>query len=642
MSDQWYHAAFGQEFGPFSEEDLARMLVSGELTADDSVREGSVGPWVAARSVRFLMDSAASLAAETAEVATDIDSFMLVDERVAPPPPAPVRPQAAQPTAAQPVPRATTAHCDWYFQAFGEILGPVTLEALAAMVQRGEIAASDAIRRGTIGDWLVAGNDPVLFPQSSARRATAPSSRFETPSGTAPRAVPQQPVRATAPTRNLAAPPTPVAPVTDLDINWYCYINEQELGPMGTTELLGLAASGHVTAEVYVKYGPQGEWGLASQIPNLLPATAYSPAQPAAAVPLAPATPPAGVQADDERSELLNQLLSLLKKEGLSNELLGTINTAAPHAGTGWYCNISGAVMGPVTIEALVQMVLQKRIFPGDLIRLGNSGEWFPASTVPDLFPDTSLKAKGKKSGLDDSQHVMDRIDQIYREAQQAQEAKAKTDAETKAQPVGAAGSSPAKSNPANDILRNMNANIIRANIESNTPQKSSYSGKAPATGTPYAPSRPSAPSRPATSMQLPNVKIGAREIGIVAVIGLVVAGYFLAPTLLGDFAASRGFDELMAVNGKIINAQDDAIDPATWDKTSKPLLEAVNKVSKDLGVAKQGTSRRDVSRMAGYLKKMVETAAIKPVLGQEDEFVRNKKLFDDYTQAAMKKLRKK
>ena len=142
--------------------------------------------------------------------------------------------------------------------------------------------------------------------------------------------------------------------------------------------------------------------------------------------------------------------------------------------------------------------------------------------------------------------------------------------------------------------------------------------------------------------MQLPNVKIGAREIGIVAVIGLVVAGYFLAPTLLGDFAASRAFDELMAVNGKIINAQDDAIDPATWDKTSKPLLEAVNKVSKDLGVAKQGTSRRDVSRMAGYLKKMVETAAIKPVLGQEDEFVRNKKLFDDYTQAAMKKLRKK
>lgn len=86
MSDQWYYQAFGQEFGPFAEEELARMLSTGELTADDDVRQGSSGPWKRAGSVQALVSLASSVAVETAEVATDIDSFLLVDEQEAPPP----------------------------------------------------------------------------------------------------------------------------------------------------------------------------------------------------------------------------------------------------------------------------------------------------------------------------------------------------------------------------------------------------------------------------------------------------------------------------------------------------------------------------------------------------------------------------
>ncbi|MCA9097296.1 MAG: DUF4339 domain-containing protein, partial [Planctomycetaceae bacterium] len=52
-----------------------------------------------------------------------------------------------------------------------------------------------------------------------------------------------------------------------------------------------------------------------------------------------------------------------------------------------WYCLVSGHEVGPMSIETLVQMVLQGRVFPGDVIRLGTSGEWFPASSVEGLFP---------------------------------------------------------------------------------------------------------------------------------------------------------------------------------------------------------------------------------------------------------------
>ncbi|MES2792207.1 MAG: GYF domain-containing protein [Planctomycetota bacterium] len=659
MSDQWYYQAFGQEFGPLAEDEVARMLLTGELTADDTVREGTEGSWIKAGSVAGLMNLVTSVAVETAEVATDIDSFLLVDEQEAAPPPR--RNSPAQPSAKK---FSTTGTTDddyeldteeqesggedepaiWYFQTFGTELGPVPLSELVNLVERDELSASDAIRMGATGEWITAGEIPALFPHG---RKTSP-----TPTSTSSAAPIQRPAARgpapAAPSRQIAAPtpaPAPVAsapavqpawnaprtqpqvgapaawtaPAAAVDVNWYCYVDEQEVGPLGITELQGLAVSGTVTADVYVKYGAQGEWVLASQVPNLLPSVEPAPANPSQVVfvPVAPAATSPLNLADAERSELVQQLLTLLKKEGLQSSLMGSINTSAPLSGTGWYCDISGSVMGPVSIEALVQMVLQKRIFPDDLIRLGDSGEWFPAKTVPDLFPDNS-PGKGKKSAVDDGQNVMDRIDKMYREAQ---EAKAKQEAANAANPEAkSAKSEPSRSRTADNMLREMSAKLARGKSEAEL-----------------------AAERAAKLEEfMGGLKLDRRSITVLAVIAVVGLGYLLMPILLADFIAGQGFDQLVKINLAMITDLDKGIDSAAWDKKSKDILKTIDQVAKSVRGGTTGSAKRDVTRMATYLKEMVRSAGTRAPGSTEDTFAKSQKQFEFYLKAAKKKLGRK
>ncbi len=674
MSDQWYYQAFGQEFGPLAEEEMARMLVTGELTPEDEVREGAEGPWKKARSVAGLMEAVTAVAVQTAEVATDIDSFLLVDEQEiastsrsgesAPDSDFDLSAEVAHARDELEVIRLDEADepespelpadepAIWYFQTFGTELGPVPLSELMNLVDRGELGASDAIRMGADGEWITAGEIPELFPmgQTTPRPPTysrppsvaaqSTTSNWKSPAS-APSQQPPPGSQSAPPSRPAAeqawnvprmqpagaAPQAWTAPDASVDVNWYCYLNEQELGPMAVTELQGMAVAGQVTAEVYVKYGANGEWVLASQVPNLLPSDEPAPASASQVVfvPVAPATPAAAAPAtapislaDTERNELVHQLLDLLKKEGLQNSLMGSINTAAPVTGTGWYCNISGSVMGPVSIQALVQMVLQKRIFPDDLIRLGDSGEWFPASTFPDLFPDSS--PKGKKGLVEDELSVMARIDQMY---QEAQEAKAKQEAAEAANPNAKVGSNPSKNKFNANMLHDINAKMARGKTDAEL-----------------------AAERQARREEFyGSLKLDRRNIMILVAVAVVGLGYLSMPYLLQNIIAGQGYEALLKIQTAVEKDKDKPLDAAT-EKKLKEVIKQIDGIARSVKGGATKSAKRDVARMANYMKEMVRSIGKKPAANAGpnavDDFTRAQKHFEEYKKAAATKLGKK
>ncbi len=65
-----------------------------------------------------------------------------------------------------------------------------------------------------------------------------------------------------------------------------------------------------------------------------------------------------------------------------------------------WYVQtVFGAVLGPMPDDTLAEMARTAALLPEDLVRQGADGEWHPASSVPDLFDESSSVA-GSMVGL--------------------------------------------------------------------------------------------------------------------------------------------------------------------------------------------------------------------------------------------------
>jgi hypothetical protein len=663
MAEQWYYQAFGQDFGPLSLDELARMLHEGELADDDLVREGNRGAWSAAAGAKVLTERATTLALETAEVATDIDSFMLMDEKqdsnseiVA----------FEASDAPQPVPApAVENRGTWYFQSLGQEFGPVPFSELLEMAGRGEVSPDDSVRKGESGQWVPAGlidglfaddakdqnaDDDDVFVVSNDVQPVVPANRRQSQAPPPTRGAPgMRPSSAPVPFQAAAYQQFASAAVqAPVDTSWYCYLNDQEIGPVGITDLQGYASTGQITPDVYVKYGADGEWVQASQIPQIYaqpsvvapiplppayqPAPAAAPQVSAAAAMPAAAQSPASTLADAERMELAHQLLALLKRE-ISPADLG-VSVGAPAAG-GWYCNISGSIMGPVTIDALVQMVLQKRIFAEDLIRLGTQGEWFPAKSVPELFPSES--GGKKKGGVEEGESVLSKIDKMYRDAQEAKE---KKDAANKAAGISEEAAKPApKSAPAvpqGDVFRNLNSSIARAATMSTEDRKKMGSSSSSSGGE-------------TMGEQLDDLlgKVGLRGKGLYVVIGIAMIGIgaYFTPYLMTGLAASSAYDAMLVIQAQIMKAHDSEAGATAWTAQAKDVRKKLKELMARVKGGTGASPLRDISKMGLYLQEMAEQATIKVPAGtppEEDPYLIALSRFKDTQSRAKKKLGKK
>lgn len=291
MSDNCFYKMLGEEFGPVSVEDLRELVRSGQLDGNDEVRMDQGRPWQAVSQVaelkegghadRFtpqrtrglfssVSESVAGSSSGTDSNSAGLDEFhdlseLMIDGGDT----APRRPAATPKPSARPDPIA---------------------ERLAARSATPSGPATTPTRPTPPKPAA-----PATQPQPNGRPgATAPANRTPaTPSRPAPAPVPRMPVAAVPmvpvpvapiPVSPVPMAPAPVMPTANMgyggaagvvtapvpqEMQWYCWTNNQQYGPVTIETLVEWARGGRLTPKDHVKFGENGEWFDAGTVEEL-------------------------------------------------------------------------------------------------------------------------------------------------------------------------------------------------------------------------------------------------------------------------------------------------------------------------------------------------------------------------------------
>ncbi len=145
----------------------------------------------------------------------------------------------------------------WYYRMFGEEFGPVAVEKLREMADKGTVGASDEVRSARSSRWVSAGSVEELgLSLSSGDTATVVATASDSDA-----------------MLNVSSQRT------GLD-DWYCLLNGSELGPLNFDELLKYAKHEQLSADDEVKLGANGKWRRVGSIGRLMAVLPYRlPAQ---------------------------------------------------------------------------------------------------------------------------------------------------------------------------------------------------------------------------------------------------------------------------------------------------------------------------------------------------------------------------
>jgi len=362
---------------------------------------------------------------------------------------------------------------EWICYLDNQEFGPISEQDLMELIREGTVPVNTYIRRPTDSEWTTV--DKVFGSDVLKRQDFSP----------------QGAVTSTAESRVFTDSPTLVNLPSSAGKEWYWHVAGETFGPGGIEMLTDLCQQGLISPDDFVRIGHAGEWMKAGTLEELFPASASFVDAPGLKSP--PPAPPAGVPVPRseglqdhsaamlaDETKLLQQLLELLQQNPNLSQLtsVSTTKSGIP-ADQQWYCLVSGHEVGPMSIETLVQMVLQGRVFPGDVIRLGTSGEWFPASSVEGLFPkvtpgappvaSSEAPAPSEESAseklnnirnIPESDRVIQGIERLYKASEDAAkelEEKAKKEGQKpeKTKVVGSSTSPSASRQAADSIIKN-------------------------------------------------------------------------------------------------------------------------------------------------------------------------------------------
>lgn len=188
MSEHWYYRSFGQDFGPVPFDQLKELAASESIGATDEIRRDDATDWVLASSIPEL-------------------GFVVAESGTV-------------------IVAAPIASNDWYCLFYGQEMGPIGFDEIAAFAEQGQLSEDDQVKLGAEGKWRRVGSIGRLvavIPYKAAQQ-TIPEKRSEPviaiiPQAVAPVPAPvpahtpavvyKQPVAQTAP---IAAPAEPVKP----------------------------------------------------------------------------------------------------------------------------------------------------------------------------------------------------------------------------------------------------------------------------------------------------------------------------------------------------------------------------------------------------------------------------------------------
>jgi len=226
----------------------------------------------------------------------------------------------------------------WHYRLLGEEFGPVSTETVKSLIEAGTLSDSDELRSEGSSTWVTAAQ---ALRSSSAAAASAVS------------------VDAAA---------------ADDDVQWYCRVAGQELGPVAFDDLVRFAENGELTADEEVKYGATGKWrkvGAIGRLVSVLPFRETTELRPSAS-PTAAATPDAPAASGGAAAA-------------------GRIHSAAEQPT--WYAWIRGVEFGPASLVQLSQWLTTGQLGPADFVKQGPTGAWLPSLSVTELLAQMTMPA---------------------------------------------------------------------------------------------------------------------------------------------------------------------------------------------------------------------------------------------------------
>lgn len=164
-------------------------------------------------------------------------------------------------------------------------------------------------------------------------------------------------------------------------VRWYYKVLGQEAGPVSAPELKELAASGFLTPDVLLRKGDEGAWFPSGDVRGLYEDVSREGADESPEGSAAPKQAPAGGSG------------------GREVESPSKPSASEPQpAADGWYCQVMGKEIGPLSPSALRELAASGFIAPGVPVRKGIHADWVPSDRVKGLFAEAPKAAARKKA----------------------------------------------------------------------------------------------------------------------------------------------------------------------------------------------------------------------------------------------------
>ncbi len=278
--DSWYYKLFGDEFGPVTFDELIELAKDHVLSSDDEVRLGENGAWRRAGSMGQLMAHMPS----GAHLPSGTGSLSGYNVTI------PTEVRSASASGSDGSQSKTDEAAGWYYQALGELFGPISFDDLVELAKNHTLSADDDVRFGENGAWRRAGSIGQLmahlpfqagknaFTVEVAKPAVVETSDDDFNLGENVTLKPSAP--ATTARRERTAPAAtakveetvPAEPEVDpaKQVIWWCKIQDKEYGPVELSKLIDWATAGRLLRTDYVRCGLE-PYILADKLPGLFP-----------------------------------------------------------------------------------------------------------------------------------------------------------------------------------------------------------------------------------------------------------------------------------------------------------------------------------------------------------------------------------
>ncbi len=195
---------------------------------------------------------------------------------------------------------------------------------------------------------------------------------------------------------------------------WYYKLRGKVYGPLPFASILEKGRCGELSLDDAIRQGTAGEWVCVSSIAALFPNLK------SAGSGVASETSDAGIdleefqdlsELDFESSEPAEPAAApartsdLADLSALEREVSDRVQEAEPPTAStldtildgepGWYCQVLGSELGPMSFDDLKSMAEHNELSPDDSVKHGARGPWAPAEQVDDLFCETLAAEAG-------------------------------------------------------------------------------------------------------------------------------------------------------------------------------------------------------------------------------------------------------